>query len=154
MSQRKLPDFRAEIESHIALEAERLKQEGLSDADAWDAARRRFGNITATEERFYERTSRPWIEHFAQDVRYAARLSPGWNVVMTGRDAAERVETLYVSASFFPMLGVKATIGREFLPDDDRPNARPVVILAHEFWQRRFGGDRSLMGQNLNLDSG
>src|SRR5207253_482427 len=74
MSQRKLPDFRAEIESHIALEAERLKQEGLSDADAWDAARRRFGNITATEERFYERTSRPWIEHFAQDVRYAARL--------------------------------------------------------------------------------
>ena len=74
MPHRKLPDFHAEIESHIALEAERLKQEGMNDADAWDAARRRFGNVVATEERFYERTSQPWLEHFAQDLRYAARL--------------------------------------------------------------------------------
>src|SRR5258708_24824697 len=46
----------------------------MNDADAWDTARRRFGSVLATEERFYERTRQPWFEHFLQDLRYAARL--------------------------------------------------------------------------------
>src|SRR5579871_1780554 len=80
---RPLDDFSAEIEAHIALEADRLQREGMSPQDALDAARRRFGSVTQSKERYYERTRRPWLEHMMQDVRYAMRQlrrSPGFAV--------------------------------------------------------------------------
>jgi len=84
-----------------------------------------------------------------------AALSPVWSVILTGRGDAERLETLYVSADLFPMLGVSAEIGRTFLPEEDR-RARPsnVVILSHSLWQRRFGGDRNVLGTSVSLDGG
>jgi MacB-like periplasmic core domain len=71
---RKASDFGAEIEAHIALEAERLQEQGLSYEDARTEARRRFGNVTRLQERFYEASRWPGWEHFWQDIRYAARM--------------------------------------------------------------------------------
>lgn len=70
---RKESDFRNEIAAHIEAEAERLCEQGLTPEDARNAAHRAFGNVTKTQERFYE--SRHWIffDHFWNDVRYAAR---------------------------------------------------------------------------------
>ncbi len=70
---RRQNDFSAEIESHIALETDRLRSEGLSDAEARAAARRSFGNTTAAEERFYERSR--WLrwDEIRKDVGYALR---------------------------------------------------------------------------------
>jgi len=51
---RKASDFGAEIEAHIQLETERLQEQGLSYEDARTAARRSFGNVTNTQEHFYE----------------------------------------------------------------------------------------------------
>ena len=83
-----------------------------------------------------------------------AAISPIWNVVLTGRGRAERLECLYVSAEFFPLLGVTPAAGRLFLPAEDK-RAQPsgVVVISHALWQRRFGGSQEAVGQSLNLDN-
>jgi putative ABC transport system permease protein len=84
-----------------------------------------------------------------------AAISPVWNVVMTGRGRTEQLDALYVSAAFFPMLGVNAAVGRTFLPEEDRKTQPSnVVVLSHGFWQRRLGGSTDVLGQSLNLDGG
>ncbi len=78
-------DFDSEIQSHIALETDRLIADGLSPEEARVMARRTFGNATSAAERFYE-TTRPllWLEQLGGDLRYALRAlrkSPGFAAV-------------------------------------------------------------------------
>lgn len=67
-------DFHDEIESHIQLEAERLREQGLSEQDAQAAARRAFGNVTQAQERFYESRRWLWWDHLWQDIRFGLRM--------------------------------------------------------------------------------
>ena len=54
---------------------------------------------------------------------------------------AERAVVELVSGNYFDTLGATAAIGRTFTADDDRMGqSQPVVVLTHDFWQRRFGG--------------
>ena len=78
---RSAADFRAEIESHLALEADDLKGEGLSADDARWKAQRQFGNVRAAEERFYLKGRLVWLEKLLRDVRFGLRSlleSPGF----------------------------------------------------------------------------
>jgi putative ABC transport system permease protein len=70
--------------------------------------------------------------------------------VLTGAGEPEQVRTLSTTASLFATLGVDAAIGRTFSEDEQRKGER-IVVLTHEFSQRRFGGDQSLVGRSLNL---
>jgi predicted permease len=70
-------------------------------------------------------------------------------------DAANAPETCFtteVTAGMFPLLGVKPTLGRDFLPSDEQPGAAPVVILRYEVWARRFGADPALVGKAIRID--
>jgi putative ABC transport system permease protein len=68
---RRASDFSAEIEAHIALEADRLRSEGVPDAEA--RARRLFGNSLLAEERYYESRHSPWWDALSKDLLYAFR---------------------------------------------------------------------------------
>ena len=70
---RKQADFSAEIESHIALEAERLREDGMNAKEAEAAARRKFGNVLGAEERFYDSGHVSWLEDSRKDTRHALR---------------------------------------------------------------------------------
>ena len=72
------------------------------------------------------------------------------STTMTGRGAAMGVVALPVSGSFFEMLGVKAAMGRTFLPEDK--NRGCSVVLAHPFWAGQLGDDAKIVGQSLELN--
>ncbi len=77
-------DFSAEIEAHIRLEADRLRERGMTEQQALDAARRSFGNVTASREQFYESKRWLWWDALRQDLRLGLRLlakTPGWTAV-------------------------------------------------------------------------
>ncbi len=58
-----------------------------------------------------------------------------------------------VSGNFFDVLGVRAELGRTFLPDEDRRGAaRPVAVLSHAFWNRQFGANPKIVGQSIRLN--
>jgi putative ABC transport system permease protein len=70
---------------------------------------------------------------------------------LTGQGEKERLKSLKVTANVFSALGLSPQLGRAFTPEDDRPEAAPVVLLSHALWQRRFGGDPAIIGQILTL---
>jgi len=77
-------DFREEIRAHVDLEADRLREQGLSPEEARAAARRSFGNVTAAEERYYESRRWVWLNLLAQDLRFGLRMlkrNPGSSLV-------------------------------------------------------------------------
>ncbi|HEU5217382.1 MAG TPA: ABC transporter permease [Gemmatimonadales bacterium] len=72
---------------------------------------------------------------------------------LTAREQPERLEGEVVSASYFATLRVPPAIGRTFLPEEDSiPGAHPAVILAHDLWLRRFGGDPGVVGRVITLE--
>jgi putative ABC transport system permease protein len=58
-----------------------------------------------------------------------------------------------VSGNYFDVLGVKAALGRTFLPEEDHtPNTHPVVVLGNAFWRERFNSDQSVVGRTVYLN--
>ncbi len=80
----------------------------------------------------------------------AVSTNVGFNVF--AGDAADRARGLRVSSDFFRVLGVSPLLGRDFSPDEDQLGGPNVAMLSWGYWQRRFGGDRSIVGRAVTLD--
>jgi putative ABC transport system permease protein len=68
-------------------------------------------------------------------------------------DTPERVNAVNATWTLFKVLGVSAYRGRVFTEQDDLPNGDPVAVLSYELWQRAFGGDASIVGKQIDLES-
>ncbi|HEX2253173.1 MAG TPA: ADOP family duplicated permease [Thermoanaerobaculia bacterium] len=69
--------------------------------------------------------------------------------ILTGQGVPVRLPAAQVTPSLFHVLGVAPAFGRAFAEEG---GAEPEVILGHDLWQRRFSGERSLLGRRLMLD--
>ena len=107
-----------------------------------------------------ERDGTPQITSFANFLDWQSRcrslldlaVLSYWTPSVSGFGTPERFEGLRVSREFFRTLGVRPALGRDFLPEEDEPGKNRVVILSWGLWQRRFGGDRNLLGRPILLD--
>jgi putative ABC transport system permease protein len=92
------------------------------------------------------------------DVRQRAQSfeqMAGWMAVETaidGRGGPEQVQAVLATAHLFQTLGVRPILGRTFLPAEEQRGARPVALISHGLWQRRFSGDPSIVGSSLTVD--
>jgi len=68
---------------------------------------------------------------------------------ITGMGQAEDVYARSVSATFFPILGVKPIMGRNFTAEEDRRGAGPVIMISEGLWKRKFGSDPNVIGKWL-----
>lgn len=66
---------------------------------------------------------------------------------------ARRAEGLWVSGEYFRVLGVQPAAGRLLSDADDRRGCAPGVVLSYPFWQRAYGGDRSIVGRTLTIEA-
>jgi predicted permease len=65
---------------------------------------------------------------------------------------AERIRGARVTYDFGKVLGIPTILGRDFLPEEDKPNGPPVVLITEGVWRDRFGGRTDVIGQTLKLD--
>jgi predicted permease len=94
------------------------------------------------------------------DVQRRARAFSGialyssTGVSMSVGGTPEHLNADLVSNNFFDVLGIKAAFGRTFGPeeDDNKPGASPVVVLSYGIWERKFGANREVAGQNVLLN--
>ncbi|PYP42108.1 MAG: permease [Gemmatimonadetes bacterium] len=87
----------------------------------------------------------------ARSLESIAVLRP-WEPTMTGPAQPERFAGQRVSASYFHVLGVSPSLGRDFDAAEDRFGGPRVVILGDAVWRRRFGADSAIIGRSIVLD--
>ena len=71
---------------------------------------------------------------------------------LNARGASEMIEGQLVSGNYFTGLRMDPFLGRLIDPQDDRPDAPAVLVLDYEYWQSRFGGDPSILGESVSLN--
>ena len=75
-----------------------------------------------------------------------------WDVNLSGNNEPERVQGSYVSADFFPMLGIAPAKGRMFSADDENDKGNHRVVLSDALWHRQFGADPNMVGRAIRLN--
>jgi putative ABC transport system permease protein len=73
-------------------------------------------------------------------------------MLLLGGETAELIEGAVITDGLLPTLEVKPAVGRAFLAEEDRPGAAPVAIISYGLWQRRFGSNESLVGNQIILN--
>lgn len=85
-----------------------------------------------------------------QDVAAYDFGGPGFN--LSGA-VPEQVHGIHVSEAYFRLFGAPVILGRTFTPQEDAPNGGHVVVLSYGLWQRKFGGNRSIIGSSVSLSN-
>jgi putative ABC transport system permease protein len=77
----------------------------------------------------------------------------GQSVNLTGGEAPDRLIGSFVTASFLDLIGARAVLGRTLRPDETEvETSKPVAVLSHDAWTRRFGADPGILGRSLVLN--
>lgn len=76
----------------------------------------------------------------------------GSTVNLTYNGQPKRLQGGYVTHDFFRVLGVSPVLGRDFLPEEDRPGVEKAVILSDKLWRAEFGADPSIIGKAVRVN--
>ena len=82
----------------------------------------------------------------------AAFAIPEYGLNISGSGEPERVLAALASKEFLPVLGITPVVGRNFLPEEDRPGGPAAVLISQGLWQRRFHSDPLAVGQTLTVN--
>jgi len=93
-----------------------------------------------------------WEKQSHSFTGLAVSRHAGYNLSGTGGQLPESVQAANFSASMLPVLGVQPALGRNFTAAEDSPSSTGTVLLSWNLWKRRFGGERSILGQTILLD--
>ena len=91
------------------------------------------------------------IRSGAKSLAGIAEYSP-WTLTLRSDNDVVRIDVGLVTGNFFEVMGLSPVLGRLTRPSDDGKGVPPVIVLTHEFWMKRFGGDSSIVGKQLRLD--
>jgi len=92
-----------------------------------------------------------WARHTSAFEDIAAVFDADMN--LTGTGEPERLSGLRMTAAGLRVLRARPVLGRTFAPDEDQAGKHTVIVLTHELWQRRFGGDSGVVGRQVRLNS-
>jgi predicted permease len=104
--------------------------------------------VSPLDFRDYQQRSRTF-EAFAAAAEGAVA---GLQGNLTGEGEPERADIVAVTANFFPLLGVRPLLGRQFRTEEEVVNGPHVIMLSHRLWQRRFAGDPAIVGKTIQID--
>jgi putative ABC transport system permease protein len=94
-----------------------------------------------------------YIDWVAQSDIFEHVAAVSWgSATIGGADHPLWVDGVLVSPSYFEVFGLRPEIGRAFAEGDDQPGHDHVVVLNHQLWMTRFGGDRGILGSSVRLD--
>ncbi|HTQ57339.1 MAG TPA: ABC transporter permease [Bryobacteraceae bacterium] len=98
--------------------------------------------------------SKPFLEDVRQHGPFTslAEFAGAGAITVSGHGSVHQADGQYVSGDYFQTLGVSPAAGRVLVPADDTPGAPAVAVLQYAYWQRQFGGDRSIIGKTLDLN--
>jgi predicted permease len=74
-----------------------------------------------------------------------------WTPDLTGGDDPGAINALHITSGMLPMLGVPPLLGRVFTADEEQPGNEHVAIISYGLWQRRFAGNRNVLGATISL---
>jgi predicted permease len=87
----------------------------------------------------------------AKSLGGIAEFSP-WTLRLEGNDGTVRINVGLVTGNYFEVMGLSPVVGRVTDSSNDGPGVPPVMVLTHDYWMKRFGGDSSIVGRQLRLD--
>jgi putative ABC transport system permease protein len=95
----------------------------------------------------------PEINDFRESSKTLGGIAEYSPITFTliGDHEAERLSAGLVTGNYFSVMGLSPVVGRAFGPQDDGRGAAPVMMLTHEYWQKKFGGDPSIIGKTLRV---
>jgi predicted permease len=95
----------------------------------------------------------PEINDFRSTSKTLAGIAEYSPITFTlvGEAQAERIDVGLVTGNYLSVMGLSPVLGRAFNAGDDGRGAAPVMMLTHEYWQKRFGGDSAIVGKTLRV---
>ena len=88
-----------------------------------------------------------------QNTTFDRIATVSWgSVTVSGAGEPVYVNGSTVSPDYFEVFGLRAAVGRTFLPDEDQPGRDRVVVLGHRLWASQFGANPAIVGTSIRLD--
>lgn len=93
-----------------------------------------------------------WMEWQKQSKTFESIAAYTWTFnFLILADGSESMEGMWVTRDYFRVAGLQPMMGRAFLEAETGSTPAPVIILGYELWQRKFNGDRHILGKTIRI---